>query len=126
MTRPSLRWQVPLVAVVVAVLGLLGATAGGAGHRLESAPAAALTAPGDHPGLVDAGWPPPGDAAIAQAGNEQRRAAAHPAPVLAVVGAALAGLAVAGVGAPAPGGMSLRAAPGVHVRRRGPPAPAFG
>ena len=126
MTRPSLRWQLPLVTVVVAVLGLLGATAGGAGHPLEPAPPAVPTASGEHPGLVDAGWPAAGDAAMAQVGTDHRRAAAHPAPVLAVVGAALAGLAVAGVRVAAPAGTSSRPAPRVHVRRRGPPAPAFG
>jgi hypothetical protein len=126
MTRPSLRWQLPLVTVAVAVLGLLGATAGGAGHRLESASPAVLTASGEHPGHVEAGWPPLGDAAIAQVGIDQRRAAVHSAPVLAVVGAALAGLAVARVGVASPAGASSRPALRVHVRRRGPPAPAFG
>jgi hypothetical protein len=125
MLRPAQRRHVPLLAVLVAVLGLLGVAAadqlapggGRGGSPVEHA------VPGDDD-AADVSLLAGDTPALVQATADHLRSTAHGAPLVTVLGAALVGLAGARALVAALAAVSLRPVPVAHVRRRGPPAPA--
>jgi hypothetical protein len=123
MPRSAPRRLVPLLAVMVAVLGLLGLAV----TDEVSPPAGADAVPVEHIGTPHddgadlallAGETP----VVVRVTVDHLRSAAHGAPLVTVAGAAFAGLAVARALVAALAAASMRPAPVVHVRRRGPPA----
>ncbi len=123
MPRSSPRRLVPLLAVLVAVLGLLGVAASDAVTPPAGADAVRVehTAP-RHDDRADLSLLAGGTPVVVQATVDHLRSAAHGAPLVTVVGAALGGLAAARALVAALAAASTRPAPVVHVRRRGPPA----
>jgi hypothetical protein len=122
MFRISPRWFAPLVALLVASLGLFATTADRAGAPAEpqrvtsesdAVPGAALLAPSrtGH------------DAAVVRPASTRARASVTKGvPVVVVLGGLLAWLAVGALGLAPWLGPSAPAPPRTYVRRRGPPA----